>query len=101
MSESEGASVTLEMGYSVAEFERVLPLAMRDWPVSGELPRWQISDTNGSMLAVIELNPQPERMIGMLRIPVLMVTIRFDSLSAQVRNEFMQRFERGFHRGGG
>ncbi len=89
------------MGYSVAEFTRVLPLAMRDWPVSGGPPAWRVRDAAGRIDIVIDVAPQTARQIGALRVPVLRVTIRPGATAAAALAEFMHRFERGFHRGGG
>jgi len=89
-----------EMGYSLTEFARVLPPAMRDWQVSGEPGRWQVS-IGGQAAVSISLVSQPPRSMGMLSIPVSSVTIRFEQDDAMIVTEFMTRFERGFHRGGG
>lgn len=91
----------LDMGYSVDEFARVLQPAMRDWPVGGQVPRWQVSGAQGILLANIAIAPQADRVIGALRLPVLHVTIAFTDAGDARRDEFMRRFERGFHRGGG
>jgi hypothetical protein len=39
--------------------------------------------------------------MGSLRLPVLAVTIELATATADLAKEFMRRFERGFHRGGG
>jgi hypothetical protein len=39
--------------------------------------------------------------MGALRLPVLAVTIDPGGAGENVMREFMRRFERGFHRGGG
>jgi hypothetical protein len=39
--------------------------------------------------------------IGALRLPVLAVTIDLGGARETLMREFMRRFERGFHRGGG
>jgi hypothetical protein len=91
----------LEMGYSADEFERVLPLAMRDWSVTGQIPQWHIGDTEGRALATVRVEPRPERVMGSLRLPVLLVRIAFNAIDEPLVDEFVQRFERGFHRGGG
>lgn len=101
MSDARAASFELEMGYSADEFKRVLPLAMRDWSVEGGMPRWRISDPLGHELATVHIAPRPERVMGALRLPVLWVSIEFGEPGAELSKEFMRRFERGFHRGGG
>ena len=89
------------MGYSADEFDRVLPLAMRDWSVTGQIPRWHIQHTEGRVVATVHIEPRPERVMGSLRLPVLSVRIAFEDIGEALVNEFVQRFERGFHRGGG
>lgn len=89
------------MGYSTDEFERVLPMAMRDWSVSGQVPRWHIDDAAGRALATVHIEQRPERVMGSLRLPVLYVHIDFEDIEKALIDEFILRFERGFHRGGG
>lgn len=100
MTDSSGPTIVKEMGYSLDEFARVLPSAMRNWSVGGEAGRWRI-DIDGQPAVSISLCPQPPRNMGMLSIPVSAVTIRFEKDDAHLVTEFMTRFERGFHRGGG
>ena len=101
MSDDPGGLVVREMGYSEREFIRVLPAAMRDWPVSGGPDAWQVSDGAGTGIASIRISPLPERRIGSLSLPVLAVTIDLRSTPPEQATEFMRRFDRGFHRGGG
>lgn len=93
--------VHLEMGYSVDEFERVLPKAMRDWTVKGRNPQWSVNDDSGSELASISIEPRAERVAGAMRLPVLQVRITFEMPASARVVEMLRRFERGFHRGGG
>lgn len=95
------AVLTREMGYSAVEFERVLPAAMRDWSVAGAAPEWWISDGDGRPVARVRFVPLPERRIGMLSLPVGRLTLEFGDLEPRLREEFLRRFDRGFHRGGG
>jgi len=95
------AIIFLEMGYSREEFSRVLPAAMRDWSVSGGPQLWKVSTKTEDSIASIRISPLPERAMGSLRLPVLAVSIDLASASDEVASEFVRRFERGFHRGGG
>jgi hypothetical protein len=101
LSDAGGSTISLEMGYSMDEFIRVLPLAMRDWPVTGGPDAWQVRDTAGELLARVHIKPGSERAMGALRLPVLAVTIDLGDAGDTLACEFMRRFERGFHRGGG
>ncbi len=89
------------MGYTSTEFAAVLPAAMRDWTVAGGPSRWQVSGPRQRAIATIEIRALPARVIGALRIPVLAVSIDLRAASDTLAMEFMRRFERGFHRGGG
>jgi hypothetical protein len=89
------------MGYTADEFIAALPAAMRDWRVSGGPGEWRISAADGSPVAVIRIESRPERRIGALCLPVLHVRLDVDELSETLAAEFLRRFERGFHRGGG
>lgn len=100
MTDRSGPTIVKEMGYSLDEFARVLPSAMRDWRVGGEPGRWEVS-IDGIPAVSISLVPQPPRRMGMLSIPVSAVSIRFQPHATDVVAEFMTRFDRGFHRGGG
>ena len=89
------------MGYTAAEFAAVLPAAMRDWRVSGGPRDWRVSTGGGHDVAAIRIDTRPERRIGALSLPVLSVTIELHGSPAELAGEFLRRFERGFHRGGG
>jgi hypothetical protein len=93
--------IECEMGYSAAEFSALLPAAMRDWRVAGGPEAWSVVEHNGGSIARILIQSRPERRIGALSLPVLMVTIEMDDAPIELREEFLRRLERGFHRGGG
>lgn len=93
--------LTREMGYSPAEFVAVLPLAMRDWKVENREGAWWVIGPGGLGIARLALEARPDRIIGALRVPVSIVEIRFLTDSGGLQDEFVRRFERGFHRGGG
>ena len=95
------ARIEREMGFTEAEFSAVLPAAMRDWQVSGGAGEWRVSASDGRCIAHILVERLPDRSVGALRLPVLRVGIALDSASSEVSAEFLRRFERGFHRGGG
>ena len=101
LSGDHGSAVVREMGCSVGEFTRTLPAAMRDWTVSGGPYVWQVATTGGSAVASIRIRPLPERRMGALCLPVLAVTIEPAETHTGLVAEFMRRFKRGFHRGGG
>lgn len=89
------------MGYSLDEFAGNLPAAMRDWVVRGGPPRWEVSEPDGTPVAIVSATVLPVRSIGSLRVPALGVSIAWRTRSVALVAEFERRFERGFHRGGG
>ena len=101
MSDRQGGVIRREMGYSLEEFNAVLPAAMRDWRVTGGPHHWRVSAADGSRVSDIQVESRPDRVIGALRIPVLAVTIDLGNTDPERVAEFLQRFDRGFHRGGG
>lgn len=101
MSSRADRLIEREMGYSQDEFCRVLPAAMRDWAVTGSETSWRVASPDGTDVARLELRPRPARRIGALRIPVLHVRIAFLNEDPEIRHDFLRRFERGFHKGGG
>ena len=101
MSGGGEAIIFREMGYSRDEFSSVLPSAMRDWSVAGGPDLWRVSTVAGDRIANIRIEPMPDRAMGSLRLPVLAVSIDLTNASIDLADEFVRRFERGFHRGGG
>lgn len=95
------SEIVREMGYTIGEFARVLPAAMRDWTVSGGTGDWRVSRAGGEPVARIRTEVRPDRRIGALSLPVLTVSITFADSTQDLVAEFMLRFDRGFHRGGG
>lgn len=93
--------IVREMGYSVAEFAAVLPAAMRDWRVRGGPESWQVHNAAGRLIAGIRVQPQPPRRMGSLSIPVVLATLDLGAAPPELVGVFLQRFDRGFHRGGG
>jgi hypothetical protein len=101
LSQDDLVSIEREMGYSVEEFRRVLPAAMRDWRIDGSGQQWRVLRADGEPVATLALKTLAPRVIGALRIPVLAVRIDLNPNDPVLRAEFLRRFERGFHRGGG
>lgn len=101
MSRDGAPVVVLEMGCTADEFIAVLPAAMRDWRVGGGPDAWRVSKADGTAIANIHIEPRPDRRIGALSLPVLSVKLDLDGVSEALAAEFLRRFERGFHRGGG
>lgn len=97
---TEALPVEFEMSCSVADFERLLPTAMRQWAVSGGPLQWRVSDADDGIDVEIEVLPLPDRRIAALTLPLMRVRFRPRSTAGQFE-VFMQRFERGFQRGGG
>ena len=89
------------MGYSIDEFERAFPLAMRDFRLERVSEGWSVSTIHGEPVARVVINPQPPRRIGALALPVLEVSVDLAETDPQQASLFMHRFDTGLHRGGG
>jgi len=91
--------VRKDLGVSHAVFFRSL----------AQLPDGWVSETHpeGATLAygggrvTIELEPERERRIGLIRIPFTPTVFRFEGLSDDEREAFQSRFDLTFQRGGG
>lgn len=95
----ESYSFSRELGFSHAEFFRSLPAAIahREYVVCGNMLRLDYEQGR----VEIELGPEQVRAIASLRIPNTKVTFTFYKLSQSQREQFMQRFNLYFQRGGG
>ncbi len=90
------------MGFSRTEFIRVLPRALSGYLIESQgVDRWHISDPQRKLLVSLRIDVGPERCIGALRLPVLAVEMEFLAAEDGPRRDFLRRFERGFHKGGG
>lgn len=92
-------SFTRELGLTHAEFHRSLPPAIAHHPFTFENGQVQIDYEERSV--TIELGAQQQRSIASLRLPYVEVRFTFVGFSTPEREDFMERFERYFQRGGG
>lgn len=90
---------TREMGYTHADFFRTLPAAIENKPhvIDGK----QIIVMEDDRSLTITLAPETQRKIASLQLPVTQVTFYFSGYSQSDVDDFMQRFELYFRRGGG
>ncbi len=91
--------VEKEMGFSHAEFRRLLPKAMDGAEIIDEGETFRIGD--GNRLLRIDLSEESERRLGHIRIPVTHVRLTFRGYSEAEIEAALFRFERSFHKGGG
>ncbi len=85
------------MSLSRAEFFRLLPAAVGPFEVDGETVRW----ADGDRRWTIRLIPLADGRLGSVVVPRHRVEITLESHSEAERDAFMDRFHRGFLRGGG
>jgi hypothetical protein len=91
-----------EMGITRADFGRIFPrlpdLAQcaLDLAADGAEVRW----SDGRHLAVT-VSPERIRAIALLRIPYVDICFAFSGFENAAVDEFMARFDRAFHKGGG
>jgi len=98
--------LTLEMGYTTIEFDKVLNGAFSS--VGSGLAcievaknTWQIEIASIEADLQITIRQNPLRRLGSLEIPVLLVNIDFSKISSSQKKKFLDRFRRYFHKGGG
>ena len=91
--------VEKEMGFSHAEFRRLLPKAMGDSEIIDEGETFRIGD--GDRLLRIVLSEESERRLGHIRIPVTHVRLTFTGYSEAEIEAALLKFWRSFQKGGG
>ena len=96
-----GDSFKRDMGYSKAEFFRILPTAVADYHHTVQGNRVIITDPDNSRELVLVLSSLPDRAIGMIRISRIEVEFSFRNFTVDERKEFMSDFDRSYQRGGG
>jgi hypothetical protein len=87
----------LEMSLTREEFLRLLPAAVGPFEMHGET----IRSTDGARRWTIRLTPLPDRHLGSVSVPRLLVAIALDARPEAEGDAFMERFRRAFLRGGG
>ena len=89
-----------DMGITHAEFLRLLPRALNgaDFKVSGTTIVFK--DQNERTLT-IQLGPESERRIALMRIPRTMVSMKFQGYDASALEAFLTHFDHSYQRGGG
>ena len=102
-----GDDFTRDMGYSAAEFFRVLPAAVRDYNLSVADGKAVITkpgdEQHGQHVQqlTITVTPLPDRQIAMMRLPHVEVRFQFTNFTAAERTRFMRDFDMSYQRGGG
>ncbi len=88
----------LEMGLTEAEFFRCLPPALNGliWRADGGL----VTAEGAGLCLRILVEPQPDRCLGTIRLPVTRITLEMAG-SPAARAAFRARFDRAFQRAGG
>lgn len=89
----------LDMGLTPAEFFRCLPAALAglDWREEAGV----VTAAGPGLRFAILIEPQPDRRIGGIVLPVTRVTIQYVQADAAARAAFRARFDRAFQRAGG
>ncbi len=94
----------LDMGYTCEEFDRTLQTAFCASPARLTCVRqedgWRLSSPE-SLLVHIQTQQQPPRNIGMLALPRLRVELALEAETEELIDQFLCRFHRHFHKGGG
>ena len=96
---SEATTIELDMGLSEKDFDSVLPNAVKPYVVTEQDSGYLLND--GEQHIHIEKTVLPPRAIASIRLPRMMVVLKFSDHTEQQTAAFMQRFNRYMHRGGG
>jgi len=88
-----------EMGITHAELFRLLPRLLQGQVWDGETGLIHVA--NGSRQLYIRYQPEGERRIASLRLPVTQMTFDFDGYGNDEAAAFMQHFDKTYQRGGG
>lgn len=89
--------VEKEMGYTHADFFRLLPRAMGDTPY--DVRGLEIDCKLRSGTLKITLGEEGERRMGLVVIPRTEVTFQYDNVSDEDRAEFIRYFDLRFMKG--
>jgi len=88
-----------EMGCTEAEWLGWLPKAMGDPVLQYEAGATKVRLGDGALCLTWQV--AAPRVIGLIRIPVLRVSFRFEAVDDRQRHAFMTRFDLYMQRGGG
>ena len=95
----ESTTIELEMGLTEREFGRALPNAVKPYQLT-TLSNGYLLNSEDTQIQ-IETTAMSPRAIASARIPRTMVVLKFPELTEEQVAEFMFRFNRYMHRGGG
>lgn len=93
-----GLVIERQMAATAAEFARGLHLAFPDG-VSGGPHEFRVTD--GRAVLEVTLTPEPDRVIALLRLPVLHVVLRFVAGEVAAQEKMLAHLDLATHRGGG
>jgi hypothetical protein len=88
---------SFEMSIDREDFLRLLPSAVGPFDLDGQVAR----SSDGARAWTILLVPMTDRRLGSVAIPRHRVEITLEGYSEAEAKAFIERFERGFLRGGG
>lgn len=91
-------TVVRDVSATPAEFDASLRQAGAE-RIDGASPLYRIAD--GDVRLDIEIAVGPERRIGLIRLPTLIVTYRLLAGSPASQQALLARLDRAMHRGGG
>jgi hypothetical protein len=93
------SQVRYEMSISYETFMRNLPDLLEDtsYSVEGRMIEAKWSDRS----LTIRLSPEGERELGLMELPVTIVTLDFQGFSAEQQSQFLERFREHYMRGAG
>ncbi len=92
-------SKRFEMGLDLRDIDRTMPQACGDYELTKVGTGYELQNQNKAVKMIVEA--APPRVIAGLSLPVSKVELQFKNHSKQNIEDFIFRFMRHFHRGGG
>ncbi len=93
-------TVVKDMGFSREEFLRTLPVAFRGTPYRIGGTTVEIGDAGRGVTIHLRELP-PRRLSGLMKLPLIEVTLSFRGHGPEERRSFLARFDRAYQKGGG
>lgn len=96
----ENTVIELEMGLPVKEFDSVLTNAVKPYTIQTTAAGFLLTNDQQQVISIDKTELSP-RVLGSARIPRMMVVLTLHGHDELEVKEFMKRFNRYMHRGGG
>jgi hypothetical protein len=97
---SASAVERAEMGITHSDFRRIFPRLVTD-ATRAHIDLVSEVEWPGAQSLTVNVSREFTRKIALLRIPYVNILLEFRGFDELQRDDFMRRFDRAFHKGGG